>query len=341
MIRNVILSEFFDDFQNMHATGMSIAQCVQSLKETSGDRRLKNVLLNLEERIREGDGITEAIVRTNAFPWIVPTTLRAGEQAGDLQGSFKILAQYFRRSNDAQGKLMNALIYPIIVFVFLVAVMLFISLRVIPTLENLLPPEAMSHGATRWMLGLSAAIQKYWSLFLTTCIAYIVFIAAYCKRDRNAFEIWLYQWPVVGNIVKEACMAQYFLNLSVLLKSGVPLLRALNDLNAVHATPISKRFFHYRDYMFGGMPFWEAVRADAFFTNVVIFTLRRGEEMSRLDEYCFNLSEYFNKRTAEKVLWLTHLIQPALLAFAGSFLVLIAFSFLVPIYGNLNKMAGG
>ena len=93
--------------------------------------------------------------------------------------------------------------------------------------------------------------------------------------------------------------------------------------------------------MFSGMPFWEAVKMDKFFPLVAIFTLHRGEEMARLDEYCFNLSEYFNKRVTMRVEGLIHFIQPMLLAFGGLFLAAIAFAFLVPVYSSLTKIAGG
>jgi type II secretory pathway component PulF len=93
--------------------------------------------------------------------------------------------------------------------------------------------------------------------------------------------------------------------------------------------------------MYSGMHFWEAVKKDAFFPLVVVFTLYRGEEMAKLDEYCLNLAEYFNKRVSSKVEALMHFIQPFLLICGGLFLVTIAFAFLIPIYGSLTKIAGG
>jgi type II secretory pathway component PulF len=119
------------------------------------------------------------------------------------------------------------------------------------------------------------------------------------------------------------------------------LLRAIEDLYTTSPNPVSRRFLKCRDFMLSGMPFWEAVQKDAFFSSAVIFTLRRGEEMARLDEYSFNLSEYFNKRVAIKVDRSIQLIQPLFLVLGGLFLVMIASAFLVPIYGSLTKIAGG
>lgn len=335
------LSQFFEDFYNMRATGMGIPQVLQALKETTNGRNIMDILSALEEKIRDGDGLTEAIVRTGAFPWIVAVTLQAGEQTGKLQEAFQVLSRYFRYSSDMRAKLAGALVYPSIVFIVLTAVMLFVGLYVIPRLQGLLPVDATSHGAAQWALAVSAMMRDHWMSMLMVPIAPVILVGIFYKNKGTQFARWAYQCPAIGSMIKEFDLAYYFLNLSVLLKSGVPLLKAIDDLSAISPSQVSKHFSQCRHYMFGGMPFWEAVKMDKFFPLVVVFTLHRGEEMARLGEYCLNLSEYFNKRVAAKIDGLMHFIQPALLAFGGLFLVMIAFAFLVPIYGSLTKIAGG
>jgi type II secretory pathway component PulF len=332
-IPSATLAQFFEDLNNMYTTGMPLPQIVSSLKETCRNERMVYTLRKMEERIAEGDSLTQAVSNSGIFPWIVSATLHAGEQSGKLQESFQVLADYFKRSKEIKSKMANALIYPAIVMTLLCAVMLFIGLKVIPQLQNLLPADAVAHGPARLVLALSAFIKDYW--YVSVLIP--ILIAISCRIFRKH----IYHFPLAGSIAKESDLSYYFLNLSILLKSGIPLMRALSDLNAIYPNDVSRRMLYCRDYMYGGMPFWESVRMDNFFSAVVVFTLRRGEEMARLDEYCSNLADYFNKRVALKMDWLTHLIQPALLLFGALFLVTIAFAFLVPIYGNLTKIAGG
>ena len=340
-VSTAVLSQFFEDFYNMYLTGMGIPQILQSLKETTKEESFIEVISAIEDKVRQGDALTQAMSGLNVFPWIVPATLHAGERTGKLQQALKVLSQYFRRSGDVQEKLTSALTYPLIVFVLLVAVMMFVGLKVVPQLQNLLPMDAVSHGATRWVLLLSRFLQKNWFFIFLIPVVSVMGLLFYRRNNKESFECWLYQWPVIGSLIKESAMSFYFLNLSVLLKSGVPLLQAISDLNVMCSSQVSRRFLKCRDYMFGGMCFWESVKQDGFFPLFVIFTIRRAEEMAKLDEYCFNLSEYYNKRVGAKVDGLIHLIQPVLLAFGGLFLVLIAVAFLIPIYGSLSKIAGG
>ena len=340
-LSDVALAQFFEDFDNMYSIGMGISQILHSLKDTTNNAAMSQVILEIEHKISCGEGFSSAVAQTMKFPKIVPAVIYAGEKTGKLQQALKVLSQYFRQSNDMRGKLFNACVYPAVVFIFLITMMCFVSLHVIPNLRNLLPVDAMNNGSAKWILGASSIVQENWLLIIILPVLFLICAVDFRKTNKNAFECWLYQWPLIGNTIKESEMAFYLLNLSVFLKSGVPLLKAIDDLSRIHASPVSDQFLKCRDYMLGGMPLWEALNKEAFFSSAVIMTLRRGEEMVRIEEYCFNLSEYLAKRVAMNIDRWINLIQPALLTMGGVFLIFIAFAFLVPIYGSLTKIAGG
>ena len=332
---------FFEDFHNMLEVGMSVTQILPILKGTSMDEVWVMILSQLEEKLLQGQSLTEALADLNVFPWIVGVTLSAGEKTGRLAEAAKILGQYFRRFYQVQSKMKQALIYPAIVFILLAAVMFFISFRVIPQLKSLLPMESLHHPTTRGVLALSFFLQKY--IWVLAIVVILVIMGIYFFREKNSyrFDRWLYGWPMLGSIFKESSLALYLLNLSVLLKSGVALLKAISDLSALDKTPVAHHFNQSRDYILGGAGFWQAIEQDEFFPRIISSTLRRAEEMTKVDEYCLSLADYFNKRVGSKVEGLIHIIQPALLALGGIFLVIIALAFLLPIYSSLTVIAGG
>lgn len=335
------LSVFFEDFYNMHCSGMSIEQILQSFKNTTRDSYVLNVLSQMERSIAAGRSLTEAMNEVSVFPWIAISALYSGEKSGRLEDALQLLAEYFKKSGALKGRLADALVYPCIVFVLLTVVMLFIGLKVVPQLKTLLPQQALSNSATNAVVLASLFLQDYWALIPGVIAMGVIGVLAYRRCNRMGFIQVLYQCPIIGSMCKESDLAQYFLNLSLLLRSGLPLIQAISDLHTVYPNEITRRFNASRDYMFGGMSFWESVRMDPFFPPAVIFTLRRGEEMARLDEYCLKMADYFNKRISQKSEQLIHFIQPALLIVGGLFLASIAFAFLIPIYGSLSTIAGG
>ena len=335
------LSRLFEDMQNMTTAGLGLPQMLIALQETANHKVLLNLFADLEEQVRRGDSFAQALARSGAFPWIAAATIGAGENSGGLQPAFLTLSEYFRRRAEICGKLAEALVYPSIFFAVLMAVMLFIGLRVVPHLQELLPAQAATQPLTQALLVLSAAVQKLWVFILFLPVMIFWGIVVFRQKHRASFERCLYGLPIIGRIVKESDMAQYFLNLSVLLKSGVALLRAVEDLNALDPSEVSRRIFNCREYLFSGMSFWESVKMEGFFPAAAVFTLRRGEELARLDSYCATLSEYYSKQVNMRVDRLLVLVQPLLLLAGGGFLAVVAFAFLVPIYGSLSKIAGG
>lgn len=336
-----VLSTFFEDLANMQQTGISMSQMFVSIADCSTNAALTHTIGLIKVNVEQGQSLAEAFSSSKTFPWIVIATINSGEQSGKLESSFRVLAHFFRRQDEVIGRLREAMVYPAIVSILLITVMLFVGLKVIPQLKQLLPETAMHKGTTGFVIAMSVFLQKYFLVLLyLPCILFLAG-ALILLHNKQLYASLIYQVPFYGPMKKETDLAFYFLNLSILLGNGVPLIRCISDMNTLNESNVSRHFHGCKDYLFGGMPLWESLRMDPFFSSVVVFTVRRGEEMARLPEYCSNLSDYFNKRVYERIDRAVLLIQPALLAMGGIFLVIIAFAFLIPVYGSLNQIAGG
>ncbi len=335
------LTAFFEDLSNMQQTGLSLTQMLLSLRDSTQDVTLAHVIDVLRDKIEEGLSLADAFRKTNTFPWIVILTIKSGEQSGKLEASYQLLAQYFKRQAEIRHKLHEALTYPSIVFCLLISVMMYVGLNVIPKLKQLLPDTARLKGTASIVIAMSVCLQKHFILLLVIPVILLTVGIFVLRKNQRIYDMVIYRIPLMGRIKKETDLAFYFLNLSILLRNGVPLIKCINDLNALNVSIISRHVYQCRDYLFGGMPLWEALKTDPIFSSVVIFTIRRGEEMTRLPEYVSNLSGYFNKRVHDRVDQMVMLIQPALLLLGGVFLIIIAFAFLIPVYGSLTQIAGG
>ena len=336
-----VLAEFFDDFQNMYKTGISINEILASLKETTQSDVLIKILEEMEEQLTKGSSLTEAIKSAGYFPWIVTLTIAAGEKAGRLPEVMYVLAEYFKRQAEIKSRILKASVYPIIVLLIMVGVLMYISIYVIPKLENLLPSQALNNYSTRAVLGISVIIKNFWWLILVIPVVLFVLYLKLQNSTKTRITEYYYKFPVIGSIAKESEISIFFLNLAVLQKSGIPILDALNSLYKSNKSYLANKFLVCRDYILGGLSFWEAMGNDHFFPRIIAFTIRKGEEMAKLDEYYMKIADYYSKRVNRKIDTVINLIQPMLLVTCAGFLILIAFSFIGPIYGNLTNIAGG
>ena len=123
----------------MLKTGIAMNEAISALQESSVDRVLAKALSGIEDDLANGFSLAKAFEKTKVFPWLVLNTLKVGEKSGSLEQVFVDLAKYYSREAEFLSSLKSAVIYPAVVFCMLIGIMFYVSFKVIPHLEALLP----------------------------------------------------------------------------------------------------------------------------------------------------------------------------------------------------------
>jgi len=148
--------------------------------------------------------------------------------------------------------------------------------------------------------------------------------------------------PGIGPLAKDSFLALLFVNFSLLIRSGIHVTRALELLKAcVPYSFMSKKLKDCQEHIYGGLSLSEALAKDSFFPALSINVIQRGEELGMLGQYLGKLAEVYSKKSSQGVDGLMAAVQPVLLGICGIFILLLALSFLVPIYTNLTTIAQG
>lgn len=335
------LGAFFEEFHDMLETGLGLKQILDSLHENTSNSLLNETLLDIDRHITRGFSLAESFKETGHFSWIVVSALSAGEKAGRLSAVMEALTKHYKRELEMNEKFINALSYPVLVGTLLFSAMFYISLFVIPKLQTLLPVDMHKSPATVFVVMLSAIIRHTWFLGAGATLAAVIFVSYFKRRFPIKFESFLYKIPLLGPILKERDISLYFLNLSILQYSGVPILESLKLLHKVNKCLLSEKFLNCHDFILGGTSLWEAIARDDFFPLFISNTVRKGEEQASLDTYFERISQYYSKRVNSQTDRLIASVQPTLIILCAVFLAVIGLSVIFPIYSNLSTIAGG
>ena len=119
------------------------------MQESSVEPVLAKALSGIEYDLANGFSLTKAFEETKVFPWLVLNMLKVGEKSGSLEQVFEDLAKYYSREAEFLSSLKNAVIYPIVVFCMLIGIMFYVSFKVIPHLEALLPIRGNAYFSTQ------------------------------------------------------------------------------------------------------------------------------------------------------------------------------------------------
>lgn len=336
------LAVFFEDLVNMLKTGIAMNEAVSALQESSVEPVLTKALSGIEDDLANGFSLTKAFEKTKVFPWLVLNMLKVGEKSGSLEQVFEDLARYYSREAEFSRNLKSAVIYPIVVFCMLVGIMFYVSFKVIPHLEALLPIRGNAYFSTRLLLFLSHFLRDFWFVCLLFPPAAVFIYSRLKKSSVERIASFYYKIPLIGSVAKDAAFSTLFSNLAVLQRNGINIAEALSLIEETTSYQfLAKKIQKLKDFIAGGLSFWQAIEKDPFFPSFIYYSVRKGEEMGSLDEYLQSLSKYYFDKVSRRTGVILSFIQPALLIFCAAILLFVVSAFIMPVYGNLSNIAGG
>ncbi|MEK6564849.1 MAG: type II secretion system F family protein [Candidatus Omnitrophota bacterium] len=341
-IKPQTLAVFFEDLVNMLKTGIAMNEAVSALQESSVEPLIAKALSGIEYDLANGFSLARAFEKTKVFPWLVINMLKVGEKSGSLEQVFEDLAKYYSREASFLRSLKSAVIYPIIVFCMLIGIMFYVSFKVIPHLEALLPIRGNAYFSTRVLLFLSHSLKNFWLVYSLLPMAAVFIYSRFKKSSIEKAASFYYKIPLVGSIAKDAAFSTLFSNLAVLQRNGINIADALSLIEETTSYQfLAKKVQKLKDFIASGLSFWQAIEKDPFFPSFVYYSVRKGEEMGRLDEYLTSLSRYYFDKVSRRIGVLLSFIQPLLLIFCAAFLLFVVSAFIMPVYSNLSNIAGG
>jgi len=341
-INSRTLSVFFYDLGSRLKIGLNINEAIMSLKNASSEPALTKALGKINEDLSNGLSLTEACRKTGCFPELSLNALKVGEKSGDLEKVFTVLSLHYSREAEFSLNLKNALLYPFAIFCLLIGIMFYVSFKVIPHLEGLLPLGANAYFATRLLLFLSRVLRKFWfACFIIPVL--LGFVHVKLKNSvSESLSSFYYRLPVIGRILKDIAFSVFFSNLALLQSNGISLSESFILLSeAVHIKLFNAKLLEINEFIQRGYSLWKALEMDAFFPEEIYSAIRKSEQIGKLDECLENISEEYFKKVTRELNAFLGLLQPLLLVFCAAFLLLIILAFIIPVYGNLSNIAGG
>ena len=117
--------------------GIPVLQAIGLLKSRSASANLREVLVDVEEKIKSGVPLSQAFEMQGMFPKIYTASILAGEQSGALDDVLIRYVEYLKRSVGVARKLRGALAYPAFLLVAATAMAAFLTLYIVPRMSDL------------------------------------------------------------------------------------------------------------------------------------------------------------------------------------------------------------
>jgi len=307
------LIDFTKQMATLLNSGIKLTEALSVLILQTSDTRFKNAISDIRDRVITGESFTDALKDYgDYFDVIYVSMVRVGEVTGSLGGSLKIIADFMEKRQRIESKVITAMIYPIVLILFCVAAVLFLTIKVIPTVAAQIEKTGQElPWITRQMMNASHTLTS-WRLIIVIAAATVIvyLVKRFLKTSRGSYlrDKSLLSLPMFGSLIRQRVVARFASTLSTLLGSGLPMAESLRVVAEV--TPLQ-----------------DSGVIDPAIAHMVTV----GEKSGELETMLKNISENLEASTDVVIERLSAAVEPVIIVVMALIVGVIAYATIVPI----------
>ena len=307
------LAVFCRQFSIMIGAGLSLPYCLRLLRGQVRDPQLKRITEEAVLSLERGESITEAFsANSEQLPPMLINMLMAAEVSGSLDQNLERLADSFEKDAALKEKIKSALAYPLLVTVAALLSVIVLLVYVVPVFVDVFEQTGTAlPAATQVLIATSALLRQQWLVILMFLFLIIVILkfAQRTKKYRLLPDEILLKRPGFGSITTGVIISRFAHTLSLLLKSGIPLLESLSVVektigNSIAARELSAAYALLQK----GERFAYTLNGSRIFPAMVTGMLAIGDEAGELEQILDKIAYYYEQDVEQSIVRLTSLL---------------------------------
>lgn len=335
---------FYRQMSKLMRSGVPLLKCLYLMSQENASNHFKVILEAIHKEIREGNNLSAAM---HLFPAVFTkfdiAMIQTGEATGKLDEILLEIANYREKQKELTSKVRSALAYPAFIIVMAFFTVLYMLTSVIPNFAMFFKDLGQDLPLlTRLLIATSQWLQKYILLIGGGGVILFFTFKKYLANPEKKlrFDGMILKWPLLGNVLLKAEIARMTRTLELLLKSGIPIIRAVRFTSPVIKNEVLKQEIEGCAVLLEqGNTLSSGLRASKYFPRFVTYFIGVGEESGKLEESLSEISDWYEKDTEEAVKIMTSLLEPAIILIVGAILALIIMAVLLPVF-SMNAMVG-
>lgn len=342
--RRISMREFLLFNQELSAlirAGLPIVDILDILLERRKNETFKVALMDIRDRVRGGESLSEAFgAQGDMFPPLYSSSLASGEQSGELPAVLRRFIDYTQKVLELKGKVVQALIYPMVLFTLSLALIALMIFYIIPKFEEFLTGfNAELPILTQTILGIATFCSENWILILLSVVGSAFALWAWNRTPAGKlfFDKLSMQLPLIGSVMSDYAQNRFTRTLATLQAGGIPLVTALElSARAVGSPVYERELIQVADKVREGQSLWESLDETGLMSDIAVQMVKVGESTGALDEMLNNASEFTDREIDSRLARIITLVEPVMLIF----MAFIVGTMLLSIYLPMIRLYG-
>jgi type IV pilus assembly protein PilC len=229
--------------------------------------------------------------------------------------------------------------------VLVIGIASFLMIGIVPSFKPVFESlEVDLPGLTVVIMDIAFFMKDYWYLIFGGMAAVIFGLGAIAKTPKGAYakDQVMLRLPVFGILFKKVALSRFARTFSTLVKSGVPILGAMEIVSDTAGNLVISRIVDSaRDSVKNGDSLSEPFSHNTIFPPMVVKMMAIGERAGALDALLEKIAEFYDQQVEAEVKGLTSMIEPIMIAIMGIVVGGIVLAVFLPIFKLQEKLSGG
>ena len=331
------LSLLCDRFAIILSVGLPIVKAVDMLAEQMENKDLKKILVDVSKDVSVGRTLYASLAaRDKVFPVTFLESVKSGEESGDLVKVFSRLKEYYERTNKTKQKVTSSLMYPMFTLVVAIIVIAIIMIFAVPMFsESFASSGKELPGITQFVINVSNFFINYGLYVGIGLVVTIVALRLYTRTGTGA-EIWsitLIAIPIVGKIIQLSAASQFAHTMSMMLSSGMPILRCIETAGkSVGNYIMRKDILASAVGVEEGRTLGNCLRRSKYLPPMLVEMTAMGESTGTMETTLEAVARFYDNEVEITTAKATGLLEPAIICLLAVVVVVILFSVYLPLF---------
>jgi type IV pilus assembly protein PilC len=335
---------FSRQFATMIDAGISVLKCMDILESQTKDVPLKFAIGAVRKDVKGGSSLADALAKhPNCFSKLYVNMIKAAELGGILDSILDRLAGFLEKEMEIKQKIKSAMMYPIIVLFFALAIILALFFFVLPRFKEIfLSMNVEMPAMTQALFSMSDFMVSYWYIGVIFIAVAIVAVKKYgdTPKGRMHIDSIKLKIPIIGELILKMAVSRFSRTFGTLISSGVPMMRAMEIIGDTSGNAVIKKAIDdTKNSIRDGNRLSQPLAASGLFPMMVTHMIDIGEETGRLSEMLVKVADFYDSEVDAQVKGLTSLIEPILIVFMGVVVGFVAISIMAPMFKLVSSIA--
>jgi general secretion pathway protein F len=323
-------------------SSLPIEAALAAVAEQAEKQHVKGLIMAIRSKVLEGHSLAVSLSdHSSSFNALYRATVTAGEQSGFLDKVLENLADYEERQFSATRNVEMAMVYPAVLLTMAVLIISGLMVYIVPDMVNVIVDTGQElPWFTTVLIGITDLMANYWWLLIIAVALSVLCIRWLLAqpRMRLRWDRMKFDMPLIQRITRSANAARYTNTLSILTRSGVPLVEAMHIASGVVSNQwLQRALTEATQRVSEGISLHISLGKVGQMPPMLLHMVAAGEQSGTLDAMLGRVADFQQSEVERVVSALVKLLEPLMLLLMGGVVLFIVMAILLPML-SMNQL---